>query len=60
MRPGGRDRREGEILELARFAAKGFERLRGIDLGELALRRFGVEPVQEAHDRSAVAQMRGA
>src|SRR5690606_26259838 len=30
----------------------------GVDFGELALRRFSVEPGEEAHERRAIAQVR--
>ena len=45
-------------LEQAGFAAEGFQRLDGADLGELALRRLAVEPGEEARHGGAVAPVR--
>ena len=47
-----------DVLEFAGFTAKGFERLGRVNLGELSAWRVQREPVQEARDGGAVANMR--
>ena len=57
MRAGAGNRLEGEVVEAAEILTEAFELQRRIDLRHLAGLGFGVEPVQEARQGGAVADM---
>ncbi len=58
--PGAGDGRERDLLEKSGLAAEAFQRFDDPDFGQLAVRRFAVEPGEEARDRRAIAPVRGA
>ena len=57
VRSGARDRRKRNVLQNAGVAAERFQRLDGVDLGQLAARCFLVEPCEEARHGGAVAAL---
>ena len=59
VRPGARNAVERQVAKLGRFAAQRLEMVRRLQLVDVALGRFLVDPVQEARDRRAVALLRG-
>ena len=55
VRSGAGNGRERHVAEQVGLAAERFQRLDRADLGQLAARRFAIEPGEEARHRRAVA-----
>ena len=47
-----------DILKEPGIAAEANQRLDGVDFGQLAARRFAVEPGEKTHHRCAITQLR--